>query len=1022
LSKIQAQELTITGRVNSPDDDLGMPGVNIIIKGSTMGAVTDSDGYYTINVPDSKTILVFSSIGYRSQEVSVKNRSIINIVLEEDITALEEIVVIGYGEVRKKDLTGAVSSVKVDETEAQQYRSIDKLLQGRAAGVYSVSSSSEPGSTMSIKIRGINSFRGNNEPLYVIDGLIVNSATEDVSNPNARDGNDLMTQQNGLTGINPQDIQSIEVLKDASATAIYGSRGANGVILITTKQGNKGRPVVNFTTQVEFGTIDKKIPVLSAEGYAEYQNSYKNAYPADTLTGKVYMDSLEYTDWQDEIYQTVVNQNYRLSLSGASEDTKYFVVGGYNKTNGVIPNSGTETGDLRLNLTQHISDRVKVDVRLSTFFNDLKMSKTTEYTGGINRSMIRQILSKSPITSDADAVDFGDPDADELAGPRAWLSGYDDFGKELRIMGTASLTWQISKAFKYQLRAGGDLRNKNRKIWYGTELFKGEQVGGLAGLTEMQRYGYNVDNMLLFNKKWNKIHDLSGTLAFTINATDFNSASIQAYGFFTEILRADGITLADNTDNLYKYNYNTAIISGLGRVNYTLKNRYLFTGTFRADGTSKFKGSNQWSYFPSAAFAWRISEESFLKNQNIASDLKLRLGWGITGNQSIRPYETYGRYMIDYYADASSNPILGIRPENLGNAGLTWEETEQFNAGLDLGFLDNRIYVNIDAYYKKTTNLLQKQDLSPSTGYSNFVTNRGSILNRGLEFSGQFVILDQEDWKWTFGGNISINRNEIGELGFDPSEFGSETYTAFYGNQISTGGLKQPANIFIEGKPMGLYWGYKTDGIIETDEEAATAPTKNGTVQAGDVRILDINGDSIINASDYTIIGDPNPDFTYGINTTVSWKGLSLSVFATGVYGNELMNANLYREAVAEATSHNIRAVAFYDMWTEDNQDAAYPRLGYDKLQNEVSDRLIEDGSYFRLAIVTLGYDIPVQKVRWLSNLNVNITARNLLTITNYSGYNPEVNSFSFDGSRIGVDWNSYPAIKAVSVGINATF
>ncbi|HIC30831.1 MAG TPA: SusC/RagA family TonB-linked outer membrane protein, partial [Flavobacteriaceae bacterium] len=470
-----------------------------------------------------------------------------------------------------------------------------------------------------------------------------------------------------------------------------------------------------------------------------------------------------------------------------------------------------------------------------------------------------------------------------------------------------------------------------------------------------------------------------------------------------------------------------SLLSYLARVNYTLKNKYLFTATFRADGSSKFSEGNKWGYFPAFAFAWKINKERFLRKSTTISEAKLRLGWGLTGNQAIKPYSTITQFNLTQspYSDADGNAQSALIPVNLSNPNLTWETTSQYNAGLDYGFFNDRITGVVDVYYKEIKDLLLRAQAPPSVGYEEYVVNRGNITNQGLEFSINADIINNDKFKWNVYGNIAFNKNKVGDIGYEPDTFGTQTYSAYIGTQVSGGNFfKVPANIFIEGEEPALFYGYATNGIISNDSQLANAPSFNGNApQLGDVLLVDQNNDGVIDDADLTIIGNPNPDFNYGFGTSFEYKNFSLSAFFNGVYGNDIANGNLLREAYADNGSTNVRTEAYFNAWSPENPNGTYPRVGYD-LADETgfTDRIVEDGSFLRLANVTLGYNIPLNEKAFFNNANVSISGQNLLLFTNYSGYDPEVNSYSYDPGRVGIDFNSFPNQRSFAVSLNLTF
>lgn len=1036
---------TVTGTIND-SNGMPLPGASVLVEGTTNGAVTDFEGQYTINVETDDATLVVSYVGFETQYINVGSKTQVDVTLEEASEMLDQVVLIGYGAVEREDLTGSVTTVKPKEDAVAQNQSVEQLLQGKAPGVVVSANGFEPGAPSSVRIRGLNSLTSNTEPLYVIDGVIVDSATEDTSDP-LSGGNSYMAPQGGLTGINPRDIESVEILKDASATAIYGSRGANGVIIITTKSGQKGEAKINYTTTTRVGTITNNIEVLKTNDYIDYVNEsranrgfnptfyqYSNGSIALFTNSEEYMvqnadtiTRLPAVDWSKDTYQTAVTTTHRLAVSGGGETSDYYIAGGYVSSTGLIPNTYSKSADFNTKLNFDLNDKLQLNLKVAAEHAKNSASKGTENLGSTNNSLVRQIISGAPL------LDFNEDDnataelEETVDGPRAWITDYDDLSSETRLLGALSLQYEISDVFDYKLQLGGDYRTKERKIWYGVGLRRGEQSNGEAGLATLDRFRYNIDNTLMFKKRFSKDHRINGTIGAVLDKRDSQRQSNQASNFANKDLRADGIAFGSVQQPVFFDKQGETIVSFLGRLNYTLMNKYLFTGTFRADGSSKFAPGKQWGYFPAFGFAWKLQNEKFLRKSEFVSNLKLRLGWGLTGNQGIPNYQTIVPFLDTEtpYSDDQGGALVGIVPTGLANPDLTWETTSQYNAGIDFGFKDDRFTGTIDVYHKHIYDLLLNVTLPGSSAFPTYYANQGELYNKGIEIGFSADVIEGKDFQWNLYGNIAFNRNKVGELGIQPSTFGTATYSAFLGNQVSGGNFfKVPANIFIEGEAPGLFYGFETNGIISSLTELAQAPQFRGNdAQLGDVFLVDQNGDGNITDQDLTIIGDPNPIFNYGFGSGFTYKQFSLNFFFNGVYGNEIANGNFLREGYADNSANNIRQEAYFDAWRETNADGAYPRVGYDiAADTGFTDRIVEDGSFLRLNYVTLGYQIPVGEQSVFDSAYLSISGQNLLLFTNYSGFDPEVNSFSFDPGRVGLDYNSFPNQKSYSVSLNVTF
>lgn len=1026
------------------ENKMPLPGATIQIQGTTKGTTTNLDGAFSISIEKTPVTISISYIGYVTKEIDIYNQVEIEVELKESKNQLDEVIVIGYGSVKKKDLTGAVSSIKTTDDISQQSKGIEEIIKGRAAGVQVTANGAEPGATNSIKIRGVSSLTGNSEPLYVIDGIIVSSATEDTGNPLT---GFTAPQGGGIPGVNPQDIDNIEILKDASATAIYGSRAANGVVIVTTKKGKRGVAKFNFTNSLGIGKVVRNIEVLGTKDYAEYQNKMKvvlgqqESYTINS-DGTIYTTGTTPTqvngiDWADDTYRTSIVKKSRLSVSGGGDKGNYYISGGLTSNQGTFPNALAKSTDFNFNLNQDLTDRLKLGTKISANYTELNSSKGPDENGSSNSSMVRQVLQAAPILNLAinnqnlaDVSDF-------LDGPRAWKEDYDDNAQDIRILGALTLDYKISKSFSYRLVFGSDYRSKNRSFWYGTSLLRGKNANGEAGITTLDRFRYNVDNTLMYKKNFGKNHKIDATAGFIIDKTSIKTTQYSATNFADKSLRADGISFAGSYTPLILASEYPNLASFIGRLNYTLFNRYLFTATFRADGSTKFADGNKWGYFPAFSFAWKISDESFLKGKETLSNLKLRLGYGQVGNQNIASYRTLRLFSRpnSSLADANGGSLVAVVPTSLDNAALKWETAIQYNAGIDFGFFNDRLTGTVDAYYKTSADLLLNSDIPDSSGFDILTSNKGNIDNRGVELSLNANIVKTKDWNWSLFGNISYNRNKIGTLGTLPTEFGSlGNIVAFSGTQVSGGTyFKQPANIFIEGEQVGLFYGFQTQGIIRTNEElTATSsgdPLKfRGTdMRVGDVYFVDKNGDGDITDADKTIIGNPNPDFTYGFGSTLEHKNFSLSVMFNGVYGNQIANGNFLELGYANNTTNNVIVPAYKDAFDPvTNPNGSYPNVGVGgygaNYTTEFNDRMVEDGSFLRLSYVTLGYDVPIKNTSFINSLKLSLSGQNLWLLTKYKGFDPEVNSFSFDPTRAGIDWGSFPNQRTFTMGLNVTF
>ena len=1045
------QTIKVTGKVIDSTNE-GVPGVNVQVKGGSLGTITDVDGNYKIDVPNSKSVLVFSFIGYETQEVSVGNKTVINVSLKDDTQVLDEVVVVAYGTARKGDVTGALTSLRPDPNDAAKATSLDNLLSGKVAGLVVNSTSSAVGSASSVTIRGASSLRGDNQPLDVIDNVPQASTGEFASSGIS---GDFQINQDPLSSLNPGDIEDITVLKDASSTAIYGSRGANGVILITTKKGKAGKAKVNASATFTIANTTNLLDMINLEEHANYANSriqdglvpfhivgdqvryvFNGSYDKYDANNPETYNVVTYRNWQKEIYTSAFSQNYSLSLNGGSDKITYYISANFKDINGTVKQTSLKQGDLRANLSAEVSKAVKIDLSLSGALRQNDMMAGGNTLGGSTGAISRTALDYAPFEMPEGDPSFNNENKTTVF---SWLNDYVDVTDDKTFKASLDLTWKINKFFRYNLRTGGNLNINERKRWYGLQLYQGMNNQGLLALSDLNKNNVSVENILNYSTKLKSFATLDATAGVTYEDYNFLNKNTTANQFTFFEMRENGLHMAGNVNNAQPIQKDYQLVSYLGRANLSILDKYLITASFRADGSSKFAKGNRWGYFPSASLAWRMEQEEFMKNISWLSQLKIRVSYGVTGNQSIDPYSTFSMYGSNsnlYYADGSGNAQTAFTVTNLSNNSLKWEKTASWNAGLDFGLFNSRLSGTLDVYQKKTTDLLISRTLPGSAGFASTYYNQGSMKNNGVELSLNAQIIDKKDWKWSVSGNIGFNKSEIAELGLLPSDFGFlGEKVGYYGNSI--GDHFGVGHVFLEGEAPGLFFGYVTQGIVQPEditEQGVKYTKKDGTVGyyqtfnkvtpvAGDIKFVDSDGDGDVNVNDRDIIGDPNPDFTYGFSTSISWKNLSLSAAFTGVQGKDVLNTNNRYINTPGTRSNNLTRKAYQNMWTESNHSNLYPSSTF-VIQNYVMDRYVEDASYLRCADITLNYVLPKM---WMSkigfqNASVYASVKNAFIITNYSGYDPDVNFFGFDGLRPGVDMSSYPTPRSFIFGLNLTF
>jgi TonB-dependent starch-binding outer membrane protein SusC len=998
------QQRTITGTVTDASDGTTLPGVTILEKGTANGTTTDVKGHFTLKVGAQAKFLLFSYIGMRTIEMPIRDQKEMHVRMESVNTNLDEVVVVGYGAVKKSDLTGSVSSIKSEELKKIPMNSLDQGIQGKVTGVQVTQLSSQPGGATMVRIRGGNSIMAGNEPLYVIDGVLVESQVDLswIGSP----------AQNGLSSINPSDIESMEILKDASATSIYGAKGANGVVLITTKKGKTGKD--NITFDAYFGTQIKaqSMKVMNASDFAKLYD--EAGYNADSAYVPLYPnpDSLGAgTDWQKEIYRNAPIQNYQVSFSGANDKTTYSLSLGYYNQQGIIYGSDFKRYSFRANLDRKINKRLTGGTNLS--YTQTKANTVpTDTPGGFFPGVVNTALIFNPVLPVYDSTGqytLTDPNADAwLDNPVAVTREIEAVDKVNRFLGNVYFEYNIIGDLKFKTNLGVDLYHSVQDMYTPRYIYSGSFNDGQARFATTDLQNYIFDNTLTYNKIWNKIHKFNAMAGFTYQNVSSRTFIDIATGFPNDILGYYGIQNATNMPTIYSSFTESAAVSYLARVNYILHDRYLFTVTCRVDGSSKFGTNNRYATFPSAAVAWRLSEENWLKEVSWISNLKLRMSYGLSGNDRIANYAFIRTISSSVYYFNNSFPGTGFAPDNPGNNNLKWETTAQFDVGVDIGLLNGRIAATFDYYNKRTSDLLYYSNLPWVTGYNSYLNNIGKLRNSGVELAlntQNFV----KAFKWTSSLNLSVNRNLVTDLNGSELYINNDTYKLKIGNWA----------VIREGEPMGSFYGLTSDGIWQTSE-AATAAQYGA--EPGDFKYVDKNNDGKINADDCGIIGNALPDFTWGFTNTFSFMNITLDIFLQGSQGNQILNSNRFELESGNGLSN--ASENMLNRWTPDNPSNVYPRANRNADYLHMSDRYLEDGSYIRVKTITLSYELPEKLVNAvkLTKVKLYITAQNMFTITNYTGFDPEVGSFGMDNTRLGYDFGSYPSVKTYIVGATITF
>ena len=963
-----AQQMAVKGVVKDVTGE-SIIGASVQQKGTSVGTITDFDGNFELSV-DKNSTLIISYVGYKTQEL--KAAAVMNVILHEDSEMLDDVVVIGYGSVKRRDVTTAVSTVSTKDLNQRPIVSAAQALQGKAAGVSVTSPNGAPGGEMSIRVRGTTSFNGSNEPLYVVDGVPVDN----------------------IKFLSPNDIESMSILKDASSAAIYGSRAANGVILITTKAGAKGEAKIAFNMQYGMRNVSKNIEVLNTEQYRELQNEIGMISLPDHLTDQ--------TDWFDEAYSTGTTQSYQVSISNGNEKMKYFLSGGYLDEKGVLASAFYKRYNFRANIDSEVRSWLNISANIS--YSDYNQNGITSGTGANRGGVVLSVINTptyAPIWNPENPKQYYNQfyGIGNVTNPLENMArSENNKSKENRLIasGAATITFLPELTFKSSIAI--DRRNAIATTFLDPiSTAIGRENFGSASDNRNTNTVLTFDNVLNFNKSFKK-HNVEAMIGSSYTKSDYTNSWINGTHFRNDLIQTLNAANKISWDGTGSGASQWAISSYFARLSYNYESKYLLTMNMRADGSSKLHPDHRWGIFPSLSAAWRISSEKFMEDYTWIDDLKLRGGWGQTGNQSgIGDYaylQMYNINRVEWWKEGQTNALPSISQSNLRTRDLTWETTTQANIGFDLTILKNRLTFNMDYYYKKTTDMLMYVSLPTGAAAASTITrNEGEMENRGFELginSRNFV----GEFTWDTDFNISFNKNKLTKLSLQ--KIYTAATTCEYVNEDVV--RNEP------GRPLGGFYGYISDGV---DPET------------GELMYRDLNEDGRISTSDRTYIGDPNPDFTYGLTNTFAYKGLSLSVFIQGSYGNDIFNASrMETEGMYDGKNQSTRVL---DRWRIPGQITDVPKAGFD-MKN--STYFVEDGSYLRLKDITLSYDINCKQFKkWgISKLQPYFTATNLLTLTDYSGMDPEVNQWGNSGAVQGIDWGTYPQSKSFMFGLNVEF
>lgn len=1034
LAGVTASAQTVSGVVQSAADNQPLGGVTVHVSGKEQGTLTNDKGYFQLSGVTPADSLFFSYIGFDKQTVLVGSRTRIDIQLTPSASSLNQVVVIGYGAVKKIDLTGSVGTANVKDMQKAPVASFAEALAGRVAGVQVNSVDGQPGGGINIMIRGAGSLTQSTAPLYVVDGFPIENLDPST--------------------INPEEIESISILKDASSTAIYGSRGANGVVLIQTKRGKAGKPVVTLNGSIGYQIPPKPIPMMSPYDFVKYQQELDPlawGTPQYFSDGKTLDDykNMKGINWQDQVLQPGIIQIYDAAVRGGTEDTRYSLSGSVFDQKGVIINTGTSRYSGRVTLDQNISERVKVGATVNyTETNTYGQQIRSIYGGGnaTSTALIRAWMYR-PISADPEEdllTEQGDESlittSDFRINPVIDLENQYQHTIDDVIQGNGYLSYDISKNLTFKSTAGiMQIKSRNEQF-YNSKTSQGSPInpsnkngiwGALANTTSNSFFN---ENTLNFNKTFAGDHTISGLLLFGVSSFKTFYSAFTGTQLPSEEKGIDGLDESPsgtlNSPDIY--NTQNTMASYAARIDYNYKSKYLITLNFRADGSSKFL--DHWGYFPGGAIAWNMEQEDFFKEAlPFVSNSKLRVSYGENGNNRVGDFDSYPKLTLNNtgqgYSFQDQPPVPGAYLSTLGNPGLRWEKTKQFDIGYEFGVLDNRIGLEVDLYRKTTENLLLNAQLPPSSGFGSAQENIGKLRNEGLEITLNTLNFSSKSFSWRSSFNISFNRNKILDLAYgQPALSSNVTYLSQFG---------QPLYLHEIGKPIGMMIGYIWQGNYQYPDFDNPAPgvyvlkntvsdngTTRNTIQPGDIKLKDINGDGTINAADLTIIGRGQPIHIGGFSNDFSYKGFSLNLFFQWSYGNNIYNAN---RLLLEGNSngfHGINQYASYaNRWTPDNPTNENYRTRGQGFIGYFSSKNVEDGSYLRLKTVSLAYSLPSNLIKrlFLSNLTINVSAQNLLTLTNYTGLDPEVSTAN-NVLQPGYDFSAYPHARTIVLGLKATF
>ncbi|MCO5238415.1 MAG: TonB-dependent receptor [Chitinophagaceae bacterium] len=1011
--------LQIDGRVVSEAGE-SLAGVSIAVKGTAKGTTTGADGGFSIDA-NPGDVLVISFVGHVTQEITVTQNKNLSIKLQQVVNEMDQVVVVGYGVQSRKDIASSISRVSEKDFKNANISTINQALQGRTTGVQVVETSGEPGAAAVVRIRGNNSLSGSNEPLYVIDGFPMPPYREATANFTGS------FAQNGLYGINPNDIESMEVLKDASATAIYGSRGANGVVLITTKAGKRGEGRVELVNKTSFGAVANPVKMMNGRQYAEIINEFWGLYQLPPIFPNL-DTTFANTDWFDLITRPSFRQDISLSVSGGSPKSSYYISGNYLLDKGTIISSDNGRGSLRVNLNNDVNSWYTVKTQLSFVRQKNNRAITTGRAWPDAGGLMDGIRASPTVAKDYLGTNsWGFPG--EFAGYYFSnyyheLNGKTDISKNDYSILNIENWFNITKDLKLVVTLGGNQNLTRRQVFLPVTTAAGNGVNGKGSNTMSNTYSYNVNGYFLYEKTFQQDHKLNVTLGAEYNNQTTELLNTSSSGFDIPYFGVDNIGSA-RTQGIGSYKEERTLQSGFFRGNYSYKDRYVLNTSVRLDGASPFAANKKYGLFPAVALAWNMDSEDFMRSVTFVTNTKWRVSYGETGSQAINPYSSLAQYGSGFYElGANSTVVTALYPTGLGNANLSWERTRQFNAGLDFSVFSNRLGVSFDYYNKTTVDLLQSRVLPAQSGFGSIIANYGSMRNRGVELSLQADIIRSRSFRYNTRLNLSHNKTILLNLG----DRTSSDYTTIGGNL--QGGV---AAILTPGKEVGRFFGYKVTGLAQpSDFNTNGTPDYPYAGSAADHgpgtwKYEDLDKSGKINADDRQVLGKSSPDFIFGWTNDITWKNFGLNLFFTGSVGNDVLNLTQF---YLNSGMINYAGMVFnqsedwyLNRWTPANphNNPRYP--GTQKTAGGITDinsAMLEDGSYFRLKLLALSYQFP--DIAVIKNPRLFVTGTNVLTFTKYTGFDPEVSSYGEQLLRQGIDYGAYPAQRSFTIGFSCNF